>query len=124
MKTSSFSIEHLKSVKVPAIKVYDTLTTPAGLAEVWTTELNVNAEIDYANEITFGKETDRMKVIELLPEKKVKWLVIESDQQWIGTVISFELSESENLTTVVLTQEGWREVNDFHRFCNYHWAGS
>ena len=122
MKTSSFSIEHLNTVKVPAIKVYNALTTRVGLAEVWTTELDVNAEIDFVNEFTFGKKTDRMKVIELIPEKKVKWLVIESDPQWIGTIISFELSESENLTTVVLKQDGWRDVNDFYRFCNYHWG--
>ena len=121
MKTSTYSIEHLNTIKVPAIKVYDALTNRDGLAEVWTTELNVNAEIDFVKEFTFGKETDRMKITELRPGKKVEWLVIESDPQWIGTVISFELSESDYLTTVILKQEGWREINDFYRFCNYHW---
>jgi uncharacterized protein YndB with AHSA1/START domain len=122
MKTGTFSIEHLNTIKVPAIKVYDALTTRDGLAEVWTTELTVKAEIGFVNEFTFGKETDRMKIIELTPGKKVEWLVIESDPQWIGTRISFELSESNKVTTVVLKQEGWKEVNDFYRFCNYHWG--
>lgn len=122
MKTDTASIEHLVTIKVPAIDVYEALTTQHGLAEIWTTELNVRAEIDFVNEFKFDKETDRMKITELNPGKKVKWLVIESDPQWVGTVISFELSERNNLTTVVLKQEGWREVNDFYRFCNYHWG--
>lgn len=122
MKTNTFSIEHLNTIKVPAVKVYDALTTRHGPAEVWTTELNVKSEIDFVNEFTFDKETDRMKITQLQPGKKVEWLVIESDPQWIGTVISFELLERDNVTTVVLKQEGWREVSDFYRFCNYHWG--
>jgi hypothetical protein len=46
-----------------------------------------------------------MKIIELKPGRKVHWLVIESDPQWIGTVICFELSERDNVTTVVLKQK-------------------
>jgi uncharacterized protein YndB with AHSA1/START domain len=122
MKTDTFNIEHLVTIKVPALKVYEALTTRHGLGEVWTTELRVKAEIDFVNEFVFDKETDRMKITELNPGKKVEWLVIESDPQWIGTVISFELSEKNNLTTVVLKQQGWKEVTDFYRFCNYHWG--
>jgi len=43
-----------------------------------------------------------MKITELQWGKRVEWLVIESDPQWVGTVISFDRSEKNNLTTVVL----------------------
>lgn len=116
------SIEQLNTVKVPALKVFEALTTQEGLAEVWTTVLNVKPETGFINEFTFDKDTDRMKVIRLIPGQKVEWLVMESDPQWIGTVISFDLSERNGVTTVVLKQEGWKEVTDFYRFCNYHWG--
>lgn len=122
MKTNSSSIEHLVIIKVTPIKVYDALTTQEGLAEVWTTQLTVKPEINFINEFTFDNETDKMKITELQPGKRVEWSVIESDPQWVGTVISFDLSEKNNLTTVVLKQQGWREVSDFYRFCNYHWG--
>ena|SRR5688572_3975580 len=122
MKTNTSNIEHLVTIKVSAIKVYDALTTPEGLSEIWTTELSVKPQIDFINEFTFDKDTDKMRITELQPGKKVAWLVIESDPEWVGTVISFELSEKNNLTTVVLKQLGWKEVSDFYRFCNYHWG--
>jgi uncharacterized protein YndB with AHSA1/START domain len=122
MQEGTYSIEHLNTIKVPAVKVYDALTSPDGLTQVWTMELNVRAEVGFVNEFTFGKETDRMKITELNPGKRVEWVVIKSDPQWIGTVISFELSERDSVTTVVLRQKGWKEVTDFYRFCNYHWG--
>ncbi|HYI77109.1 MAG TPA: hypothetical protein VEW65_05770 [Chryseolinea sp.] len=45
MKTNISSIEHLVTIKVPAIKVYDALTTQQGLSEVWTTQRSVKPEI-------------------------------------------------------------------------------
>ena len=116
------SIEHLNTIKAPASKVYEALTTQQGLGEVWTTELNVKPEIGFINEFRFDKDTDQMKNTDLQPEKKVEWLCIDSDPQWVGTIISFELSENNGITTVVLKQEGWKEVTDFFRFCNYHWG--
>jgi len=122
MSIKTFSIEHLNTIKAPANKVYNALTTSEGLAEVWTLELLVKPEIGFVNEFGFDKERDRMKITKLDPGKKVEWLVVESDPQWIGTVISFELTENNNIATVVLKQEGWKEVTDFYRFCNYHWG--
>lgn len=116
------SIEHLNTIKAPASKIYEALVTQQGLGEVWTTDLVVKPEVGVVNEFRFGNETDRMKITRLEPEKRIEWLVMESDPQWIGTVISFDLSENNGVTSVVLKQEGWKEVTDFYRFCNYHWA--
>jgi uncharacterized protein YndB with AHSA1/START domain len=116
------SIEHLNTIKTPVSKVYEALSTQEGLSEVWTTRLTVQPEIGFVNEFHFGKDIDKMRVTELQPGRKIEWKVLESDPQWIGTVISFSLSEENGVTTVVLKQEGWKEVTDFYRFCNYHWG--
>jgi len=116
------SIEHLNTIKVPASKVYEALTSQEGLAEVWTTELTVKPQEGFTNEFHFGNDIDKMQITKLEPGKWVEWLCVQSDPQWVGTVISFDLSEDKGVTTVVLKHDGWKEVTDFYRFCNYHWG--
>lgn len=116
------AIEHLNTIKAPVSRVYEALTSQEGLAEVWTTELTVKPEEGSTSEFHFGADTDKMQITKLEPGKRVEWRCIESDPQWVGTVISFDLSEQKGITTVVLKQDGWKEVTDFYRFCNYHWG--
>lgn len=116
------SIEMLNTIKVPVTKVYEALTTQAGLAEVWTTDLEVKPETGFINQFRFGADVDQMQIVALNAGQKIKWLCVASDPQWIGTTISFDLSEKNGVTTVVLKHEGWKDVTDFFRFCNYHWG--
>jgi uncharacterized protein YndB with AHSA1/START domain len=116
------AIEHFNTIKVPASAVFAALTTPEGLGEIWTTELTVKPEPGFINEFHFGKDTDKMKITQLERDKKVEWLCIGSDPEWIGTTISFELLPEGDKTHIRLKQDGWREVNDFFRSCNYHWG--
>lgn len=116
------AIELLNTIKTSAAKVYEALTTEEGLTETWTTDLEIKSGVGEINEFRFGKDVDRMKTTLLDPGKKIKWLCVQSDPEWIGTVISFELSEKNNVTTIILKQEGWKEVNDFFRSCTYHWG--
>ncbi|MEK0314703.1 hypothetical protein VQ071_12670, partial [Cohnella sp. 56] len=64
------NIEHLQTVHVPASKVYETLTTAEGLAEIWTNELIVNNELGFINEFGRG-DTTKMRIEELIPNPKV-----------------------------------------------------
>ncbi len=40
-----------------------------------------------------------MKVINIVPNKLVQWKCIQADEDWIGTIVSFEL-DSENEKTL------------------------
>ncbi|WP_276483722.1 SRPBCC family protein [Paraflavitalea pollutisoli] len=116
------NIEHLLTIKVPAQQVYEALTTRKGLGAVWTTELQVYQDVGAINEFTFGTDTDRMKIIELVPGKKVVWEVVASDPEWVRTIISFELEDKGTKTAITLKHMHWREVTDFFRSCNYNWG--
>lgn len=116
------AIEHFNTIKAPAAKVFQALSTQEGLAEIWTRELNVKPELGFINEFKFGNELDLMTVIKLEPDKRIEWLCVQSDPEWVGTVISFEMIENGEKTNIRLKQDGWKEVNDFYRSCNYHWA--
>ncbi|QJC52076.1 SRPBCC domain-containing protein [Paenibacillus albicereus] len=117
------NIEHLQTIRVPASAVYEALTTAKGLSEVWTDELIVTNEIGSVMEFLFGgKGLTKMRVEELVMDTKVIWQCVDSDPEWIGTTISFELEEKNGKTTVLLRQLNWKEVTAFYRACNYNWA--
>lgn len=108
---------------MPASKVYEALTTTKGLSEVWTDELSVNNEIGSVSVFLFGKDdTTKMRIDELVPNKKIVWHCIEADPEWIDTVISFEIEEKGDKSYVTMKQKNWREVTPFYRFCNYNWG--
>ncbi|WP_391571693.1 SRPBCC domain-containing protein [Cohnella sp.] len=117
------NIEHLQTVHAPASKVYETLTTAEGLSEIWTNELIVNNQIGFVNEFRFGSDdVTKMKIEELIPNKKVVWHCIDSDAEWIGTMISFAIEEKNGKSFITLRHMNWKEVTPFYRSCNYNWA--
>lgn len=117
------SIEQINHIKVPIATVYDALTSEKGLGNVWTKTLKVKPEIGFINEFDFDEGyTTKMKIIQLVENDKIVWECIDSDKEWIGTSISFELIEKNNTTTVTLKHFNWRERTDFYRSCSYNWA--
>jgi len=116
-------IEHINYIKSPIANVYKTLTTQEGLGAVWTTELIVKSEVGFINEFDFGdNDNTKMEVIELSPDKRILWECIDSDPEWVGTKISFDLTEKDGVTAVVLKHFDWRELTEFYQWCNYNWA--
>ncbi|MCM3762516.1 SRPBCC domain-containing protein [Alkalihalobacillus oceani] len=117
------NIEQLQMIHAPAAEVYQALTSAEGLAEVWTRDLLVQKYIGAVNEFHFGKgDLAKMEIIELVPEQRIVWRCIDSDPEWIGTTISFELEEKNDQTVLTLCHANWQKVTDFYRFCNYNWA--
>ncbi|ASZ14137.1 SRPBCC domain-containing protein [Chitinophaga pendula] len=117
------NIEHINYIKAPAAKVYETLTTQKGLAEVWTRKLIVQPTVDFVCSFDFNDNyATRMKVRDLRPNEYIRWECVFSDEEWIGTEIVFELTENKGTTALVLKQLHWKAVTEFYRYCNYNWA--
>ncbi|MFA1821015.1 SRPBCC domain-containing protein [Virgibacillus oceani] len=118
------SIEHLLEVKVPAEKVYEALTTEKGLSEVWTNDLKVHNQINALNEFRFGdNDESKMRVMELVPGKRVSWKCIESDEpEWVNTIISFDIEEIQGETEITFRHMNWQKITGCYRSCNYNWA--
>lgn len=116
-------IEHINYIKAPIAAVYKALTTQAGLGAVWTEELIVKPELGFINEFNFGDDDNtKMKVVELVQNQKVLWECVDSDPEWVGTKISFDLTNKNGVTSVVLKHFDWRELTEFYQWCNYNWA--
>lgn len=117
------SIEHINYIKAPTDQVYEALTSQPGLGEVWASKLTVKPEVGFVNVFDFGEGyLTRMQVVELAPNHYILWNCVDSDEEWLGTKVSFELSEEENTTRILLRHFDWREVTDYFRWCNYNWA--
>jgi hypothetical protein len=63
-----------------------------------------------------------MRVDELVTDKKILWQCVDSDPEWIGTTISFNLEEKNGKTSIIFRQMNWENVTAFYRLCNYNWA--
>ncbi|AWW29401.1 SRPBCC domain-containing protein [Echinicola strongylocentroti] len=117
------SIEQINYIKTPIETVYNALVTESGLSEIWTKKLKVKPEIDFVNEFDFDEGyTTKFKIIELIENNKIVWECVVSDEEWIGTKVSFELTEKDSITTVSLKHYHWRERTDYYRWCSYNWA--
>ena len=96
-------IEHINYIKAPIATVYKALTTQGGLSAIWTEELIVKPELGFINEFNFGdNDNTKMKVIELVQNQRVLWECLDSDPEWVGTKISFDLIEKNGITSIVL----------------------
>ena len=117
------SIEHINHIKAPVKTVYEVLISAEGLGNVWTKKLKVKPEIGFVNEFDFDEGyITKFRIVELVENSKIVWECIASDEEWVGTKVSFELSEKDNVTTITLKHYHWRELTDFYRWCNYNWA--
>jgi len=70
-----------------------------------------------------------MKLVEVIPDKKVVWLVLdnyfsftEDKTEWIGTKIEFEIAEKDNKTQVHFTHWGLVPAYECYNICFDAWS--
>ncbi|MFF3889256.1 SRPBCC domain-containing protein [Streptomyces sp. NPDC001914] len=102
-------------------KVYQALTTVDGLAAWWTTDTKGSG--DDVLQFRFGDVGGfDMKVLELRPDTRVRWEVVDGPEEWIGTTVTFDLKQDGEWTIILFAHEGWREQVEFMNHCTTKWA--
>jgi uncharacterized protein YndB with AHSA1/START domain len=102
--------------------VYKALTAVDGLSRWWTTDTKGESKVDGTIQFRFGNGGFDMKVLELQPNKRVLWQVIEGPEEWLGTKISFDLRQDGDWTIVLFKHAGWNEPVEFMHHCSTKWA--
>lgn len=116
-------IRHYLVIKAPVETVYQALTTQEGLSSWWTRRTIAKPEVGFLNEFRFGElYHNKMRVTELIPNKRVSWICESGDKEWIGTGLSFELRKEKDHTILRFAHREWREATEFYESCNYHWG--
>lgn len=101
--------------------VYEALTTVEGLTAWWTTD--TSGEGDGVLKFRFGNVGGfDMKVLDLRPNARVLWEVVEGPAEWVRTTVSFDLAQDGDWTIVLFAHRGWREQVEFMNHCSTKWA--
>lgn len=130
MKNQDFTIEFLVD-KSPA-EVFKAILN---VRKWWSGFYNEEIEGSTSklnDEFTFlaagGAHYSKQRLIEMIPEKKLAWLVadskltfIEHEQEWIGTKISFEISRQSERTKVAFTHIGLIPQVECYEDCTMGW---
>jgi uncharacterized protein YndB with AHSA1/START domain len=121
-------IIHRIGIKSPVAQVYKALTTLEGLGHWWTEEVLGDTQLGGKIEFRFRTQSGEllggmvMAVQELGENKQVRWRCIEGPAEWVGTEITFHLSEQDGQTIVLFGHRNWREVVEATYHCSTKWA--
>jgi uncharacterized protein YndB with AHSA1/START domain len=102
--------------------VYAALTTLEGLSGWWARDTTGVTEVGGVIAFRFVPGGFDMKVVELVPGKRVLWEVVEGPAEWVGTQVSFDLSQAGDFTVVLFEHRGWAEPVEFMYHCSTKWA--
>ena len=116
-------ILHKVGIKSTSLdSVYNALATIDGLSSWWTTTTRGESKVGGELQFRFGDGGFDMKVLELEPGKRVLWQVVDGPEEWIGTKISFDLSQNGDWTVVLFKHRGWKAPVEFMHHCSTKWA--
>jgi uncharacterized protein YndB with AHSA1/START domain len=116
-------ILHRIGVKSSSPKeAFRALTTLEGLSGWWTTDTIGDPAVGGVIKFTFGAGGFSMKVLALDPGKRVLWQVVEGPPEWIGTTVSWDITQDGDHTILLLKHQGWAEPVEFMHHCSTKWA--
>ena len=121
-------IIHRVGIKAPISKVYAAVSTVEGVAGWWTKDAIGESKPGGAVQVRFrspaGNEVGNMtfQFIELNPNKEVRWRFKSGPEEWVGTDVTFTLSQDGDCTLILFGHRNWREAVEFMAHCSMKWA--
>ena len=120
-------IVHRIGIRAPVADVYQAVATVDGVAAWWTEETSGESSEGKAMSVCFrsnGVEIGRMDfdVVRLIPEEEVRWRITAGPPEWIGTDVTFELSQQDEHTVLLFGHRNWKESVEFTAHCSMKWA--
>lgn len=122
------NIIHKVGIKSTTKNVYNALSSIDGLSQWWTNDVQGTSHEN--GEITFTFKTPSnevigqmvMKVKTIAPGEKVEWTCLKGPADWIGTTITFDLSQQNEYAIVLFGHRNWKEEGESMAHCSTKWA--
>jgi len=119
------AIRHRVEISAPIEKVYDAVATPQGISEWWSRD-GVRGESKEGSrlEFFFGEPEPAavMEITRLSPDRDVSWSCVGGADEWIGTTLTFDLTQADEKTVVMFTHADWNSPSEFMAHCSARWA--
>src|SRR5262245_7618836 len=121
-------ILHRVGAVAPIETVYQALATPEGVGAWWTKQTSGSDEVGGSITTAFSTETGEhlggftLQNEELVAPTRVAWRVVDGPEEWVQTLISFDLKQEDGYTIVNFTHQDWREPVEFMAHCSTKWA--
>ena len=121
-------IIHRIGIRSSASQVYKALATIEGLSNWWTEETSGDEQVGGRIEFVFRTESGDIKgkmvmeVLELNSDKNVRWRCVDGPPEWVGTDLTFDLSQQDGQTIIMFGHRAWREAVEFTAHCSMKWA--
>ncbi len=116
-------ILHDFPIAVPPDRVFEAVTSPAGLAQWWTLSGAGEPKLGATYLFHFGDGYDWRGVVRRVESgRAIEWEIIEADEDWTGTRVSFELAPEGAGTRVRFAHTGWQNANAHFRTSSFCWA--
>jgi uncharacterized protein YndB with AHSA1/START domain len=107
----------------PPTLVYAGISEPALLDRWWTKQARGRAVMGAIYELDFGPGFQwRAEVTRAEPGVAFELRMLESDRDWIGTRVGFELSPTPSGTQLRFSHRDWPAANEHFRTSCHCWA--
>jgi uncharacterized protein YndB with AHSA1/START domain len=118
-----YEIRHRIGVEASLGAVYEHIATTEGLRQWWTTDVRGQSAVGDKVSFHFG-ETGfmTMEVVELDTDHRVVWRCIDGPEEWIDTIVSFDIRDVAGETILNFAHAGWREPVEFMGHCSSKWG--
>ena len=116
---------HNVLIQAPAKKVFAAIATQAGNQGWWTHDTVLDPRAGGSAEFGFDHRgmVFRMRIEELVPEKRLVMICSGDHPEWNGTKLEWNLTPGEGGGTLLrFTHRNWNAPTDFAVSCNSMWG--
>jgi Activator of Hsp90 ATPase homolog 1-like protein len=123
--------DYTESITVP-VGAHEAFQAINSVSKWWTGDLKGNSQkMNDEFTVQFGEvHKSTQKLVEVIPDKKVVWLVtasnlnfIKDKQEWNGTMISFEITSlGKKKTQIIFTHHGLAPQVECYDACSNAWG--
>ena len=116
-------ILHDFPIRSPIARVFEAVSTPAGLDQWWTQRATGTPRPGAEYQLGFGPAYDwRAEVSKCEPHHEFELRVVAADAEWLGTRVGFVLREEHAATQVRFYHAGWPGRSAHFRVSSFCWA--